>query len=124
MTIHKSIINKKIQMSARKITMLVIAFLKDFAESGTCQTKTLQPRTVVTSDGEVDDFDSFIRLLLYTNELNIVGLVYSSFGVSLRWRWQRHQLYTPTCPLQSNTAHVQHCAGWVQNGCRTSAIRN
>jgi len=49
-----------------------------FAESGTCKTKTLQPRTVVTSDGEVDDFDSFIRLLLYTNELNIVGLVYSS----------------------------------------------
>jgi len=65
-------------MSARTITMLLIAFSIGFAESGTCQTKTLQPRTVVISDGEVDDFDSFIRLLLYTNELNIVGLVYSS----------------------------------------------
>src|SRR4030095_10083148 len=60
------------------ITILLIVLLMGFAESATCQTKTLQPRTVVTSDGEVDDFDSFIRLLLYTNELNIVGLVYSS----------------------------------------------
>lgn len=37
-----------------------------------------QPRTIVVSDGEVDDMDSFIRLLLYSNELNIVGMVYSS----------------------------------------------
>lgn len=44
----------------------------------TAQTKTSQPRTIITSDGEVDDFDSFIRLLLYSNELNIVGMVYSS----------------------------------------------
>ena len=65
-------------MRVRIITILLIVFLIGFAETGTCQTKTLPPRTVVTSDGEVDDFDSFIRLLLYTNELNIVGLVYSS----------------------------------------------
>jgi hypothetical protein len=35
-------------------------------------------RTIVTTDGEVDDVDSFIRLLLYSNDMNIVGLVYSS----------------------------------------------
>lgn len=35
-------------------------------------------RTIVTTDGEVDDQDSFIRLLLYANEFNIIGLVYSS----------------------------------------------
>lgn len=37
-----------------------------------------KPRTVITTDGEVDDVDSFIRMLLYANELDIVGLVYSS----------------------------------------------
>ena len=37
-----------------------------------------KPRTVITTDGEIDDVDSFVRLLLYANELNIVGLVYSS----------------------------------------------
>ena len=36
------------------------------------------PRTIVTTDGELDDVDSFIRLLLYSNEFNIEGLVISS----------------------------------------------
>ncbi|WP_088340920.1 DUF1593 domain-containing protein [Robiginitalea sediminis] len=36
------------------------------------------PRTIVTTDGEIDDVDSFIRMLLYTNELQVEGLVYSS----------------------------------------------
>jgi hypothetical protein len=35
-------------------------------------------RTIVTTDGEVDDVDSFIRMLLYTNEFEIAGLIYSS----------------------------------------------
>lgn len=35
-------------------------------------------RTIVTTDGEVDDFNSFIRFLLYTNEFDVEGLVYSS----------------------------------------------
>lgn len=37
-----------------------------------------KPRTIVTTDGEVDDQDSFLRLLLYSNEFNIEGMVYSS----------------------------------------------
>jgi hypothetical protein len=37
-----------------------------------------KPRTIVTTDGEVDDQDSFIRMLLYSNEFNLIGLVYSS----------------------------------------------
>ncbi|MCP9235907.1 DUF1593 domain-containing protein [Lewinella sp. JB7] len=35
-------------------------------------------RTVVTTDGEIDDVDSFVRLLLYANEFELEGLVYSS----------------------------------------------
>ncbi|MEJ2006347.1 MAG: DUF1593 domain-containing protein, partial [Cyclobacteriaceae bacterium] len=37
-----------------------------------------KPRTIITSDGEIDDADSFIRMLLYANEFNIEGLIYSS----------------------------------------------
>ncbi|MCJ7468284.1 MAG: DUF1593 domain-containing protein [Maribacter sp.] len=37
-----------------------------------------KPRTIVTTDGEIDDVDSFIRMLLYSNEFKIEGLVYSS----------------------------------------------
>jgi Protein of unknown function (DUF1593) len=35
-------------------------------------------RTIVTTDGEIDDVDSFIRMLLYSNEYQVEGLVYSS----------------------------------------------
>ena len=37
-----------------------------------------QARTVVTTDGEIDDVDSFIRMLLMSNEFTLEGLVYSS----------------------------------------------
>ncbi len=37
-----------------------------------------QPRTIITTDGEIDDVDSFIRMLLYSNEFKIEGLIYSS----------------------------------------------
>ncbi len=35
-------------------------------------------RTIVTTDGEVDDMDSFMRLMLYANEMDIAGLILSS----------------------------------------------
>ncbi|WP_296705704.1 nucleoside hydrolase-like domain-containing protein [Algoriphagus sp.] len=37
-----------------------------------------KPRTIVTTDGEIDDVDSYIRMLLYANEFQIEGLIYSS----------------------------------------------
>lgn len=58
--------------------LLILVCFFAVVQQGISQTKTVSPRTVVTSDGEVDDFDSFIRLLLYSNEINLVGLVYSS----------------------------------------------
>ncbi|VBB09688.1 Hypothetical protein LUCI_4986 [Lucifera butyrica] len=36
------------------------------------------PRTIVTTDGEIDDMDSFLRFLLYTDEMDVEGLIYSS----------------------------------------------
>ena len=42
------------------------------------QEQLTKPRTIVTTDGEVDDVDTFIRILLYANEFDIVGLIYSS----------------------------------------------
>jgi hypothetical protein len=37
-----------------------------------------KPRTIITTDGEIDDVDSFVRMLLYTNEFHLEGLIYSS----------------------------------------------
>lgn len=45
---------------------------------------SLRPRTIVTADPELDDLNSMIRLLLYSNELQIEGLVYASS----RFHWK------------------------------------
>lgn len=37
-----------------------------------------RPQTVVMTDGEVDDMDSFLRFLLYTNDVDVRGIIYSS----------------------------------------------
>jgi len=42
------------------------------------QPERTKVKTIVTTDGEVDDQDSFIRMLLYSNEFDLVGLIYSS----------------------------------------------
>lgn len=42
------------------------------------ETENKKPRVIITNDGEIDDKNSFIRLLYYANDLNLVGLVQSS----------------------------------------------
>ncbi|MDQ0644213.1 DUF1593 domain-containing protein [Microbacterium murale] len=42
------------------------------------------PRTIVTTDPEIDDANSLVRLLLYANEIEIQGLVYA--GSQFHWR--------------------------------------
>jgi len=57
-------------------------------------------RTIVTTDGEVDDQDSFIRMLLYSNEFNLIGLVYSSS----QWHYKgdgKGTRYTSPMPMTS-----------------------
>lgn len=79
---------------------------------------TSTPRTIITTDPELDDNNSLIRLLLYSNELHIDGLITSSsephwkgdgqgtpytgeveadrFGLDLcpcsEWRWYDHHI--------------------------------
>lgn len=44
----------------------------------------VRPRTIVTADPELDDLNSMIRLLLFSNEIQIEGLVYASS----RFHWR------------------------------------
>ncbi|MDN3496830.1 DUF1593 domain-containing protein [Planococcus sp. APC 4015] len=43
-----------------------------------------RPRTIITADPELDDLNSMIRLLLFSNELAIEGLIYASS----RFHWR------------------------------------
>ena len=67
----------------------LLAALLTTAVLGTCTlpvmaatTETIDrstlPRTVITTDGEVDDMNSVLRALLYSNEMDIAGIVITS----------------------------------------------
>jgi hypothetical protein len=57
---------------------IIIYCLLVFACAPQLRAGEVKPRTIVTTDGEIDDVDSFIRMLLYANEFQLEGLVYSS----------------------------------------------
>ncbi len=60
-------------------SFLFLTALLFFAPSvSNAETQPNKPRTIITTDGEIDDVDSFIRMLLYANEFKIEGLIYSS----------------------------------------------
>src|SRR6187397_3618331 len=65
-------------MKKRLLTMFLFVVVIAITPRGVAQPTPTRARTIVTTDGEVDDQDSFIRMLLYANEFNLVGLVYSS----------------------------------------------
>ncbi len=67
--------NKRFHFPALLIALL---FIISGCQTAAAQSHSAKPRTIVTTDGEVDDQDSFIRMLLYSNEFNLIGLVYSS----------------------------------------------
>ena len=68
---------KKVFMK-KKFSLIYAIVMLLFSLPSFSQVKTSKPRTIVTTDGEIDDVNSYIRLLLYSNEFNIEGLVYSS----------------------------------------------
>src|SRR5687767_45691 len=65
-------------MKNRLLSMFLFVLVMAISSPGIAQPTPARARTIVTTDGEVDDQDSFIRLLLYSNEFNIEGLIYSS----------------------------------------------
>ena len=75
-----------------------------------------KPRTIVTTDGEVDDMDTFIRLLLYMNEFKVEGIVYSSS----QWHYSgdgKGTLFTSPTNRQYGERTDLRWAGteWIQN---------
>lgn len=49
-----------------------------------------KPRVIVTCDPELDDLNSLIRLLLFSTDFRIEGLIYTSSQFPLERGWQRH----------------------------------
>src|SRR5689334_7269329 len=74
--------------------------------------QTAKPRTIVTTDGEVDDIDSFIRMLLYSNEFALEGLVYSSS----QWHYAgdgKGTLFTSEMPFTARRYGTRTSLRWA-----------
>ncbi|WP_373398310.1 nucleoside hydrolase-like domain-containing protein [Algoriphagus halophilus] len=48
------------------------------SKQGFSQTSPEKPRIIITADPELDDNNSLIRLILYSSDLRIEGLIYAS----------------------------------------------
>jgi Protein of unknown function (DUF1593) len=56
----------------------LVALAPASAQAGKKPRASEKPRVVITQDGEVDDMDSFIRYLYYSNEFDTAGIIYTS----------------------------------------------
>ena len=91
-----------------RITFLFFCFVVNSAYSQS--DKQIKPRIIITADPELDDNNSLIRLLLYSSDLQIEGLIYASSqfhwkgdGKGTKWfvpgrEYARFGLDTCPCP--------------------------
>ena len=70
-------IKKNILLAVTALTLVLSPMGVLGATSEVIDRSTL-PRTVITTDGEVDDMNSVLRALLYANEMDIAGIVITS----------------------------------------------
>ncbi|WP_234733891.1 DUF1593 domain-containing protein [Tellurirhabdus bombi] len=82
------------------LALLAVVLLWEGRFSAYAQSRSAKPRTIITTDGEVDDVDTFVRMLLYSNEFAIEGLVYSSS----QWHYKGDGKGTKFTSEMENTA--------------------
>jgi hypothetical protein len=67
----------KFSWPARTAALILLAALALLAPA-VARADAAKPRMILTQDGEVDDMDSFIRFLYYSNEFDTAGIIYTS----------------------------------------------
>jgi len=68
------------------ISAAIIVMMLCMAPGSCVPARDAKPRIIVTTDGEIDDRCSMVRFLLYANEWDIEGLIYSSS----KFHWKGH----------------------------------
>lgn len=106
-------ITSKAKCSSPRVSLYVITLLTMFFIRNTlhAQNSLTRPRIVVTCDPELDDNNSLIRLLLYSSDLQVEGLIYASSGFHWKGDGKGTRWFVPgreyarfgldTCPCES-----------------------
>ena len=95
-------------------SLLVLNAILFCHASGPSHRHSEKMRTVITTDGEVDDMNSFIRMLLYSDKLQIEGLIYSSS----MWHYAgdgKGTLFTSEMPMTEKMYGQRSSLRWDRN---------
>ncbi|MFN3588666.1 MAG: nucleoside hydrolase-like domain-containing protein, partial [Spirosomataceae bacterium] len=65
---------------SQRIKQLLLLILLSYSPSVLAQEikMAVKPRIIITADPELDDNNSLIRMILYSSDLQIEGLIYAS----------------------------------------------
>ncbi len=91
--------------------LLIFAFLP-LVGSAQSIAKEAKPRIVITCDPELDDNNSLIRFLLFSNELDVQGLIYASSGYHWKGDGKGTKWYVPGREYTRFGLDTCPCASW------------
>src|SRR5262245_41246767 len=74
-----------------------------------------RPRTIVTTDPELDDSNSLVRFLLYGDEVTTEGLSYATSGVHWRGDGKGTLLSVPNREYSRGGLDLCPCTSWRWN---------
>ncbi len=99
--------------SLRRVIPAVVVFL-GFAGSLSSQTNSTapRPRTIVTTDPELDDSNSLVRFRLYTNEVTTEGLIYASSQFHWRGDGKGTLFSVPNREYSRGGVNLCPCTSW------------
>jgi len=103
------------------VFLLIVLIFTNVPSVSAQKVSSQRPRTIVTTDGEVDDIDSFIRMLLYSNEFKLEGLVYGSS----MWHYKgdgKGTLFTSEMPMTAKMYGAKTDLRWVGTTWMTELI--
>src|SRR6201994_2991336 len=102
---------KRLYNHVRFFLMLFVAFFLAYTVRAQTADGKMRPRIVITADPELDDNNSLIRFLLYSSDLDVEGLIYTSSGYHWKGDGKGTKWYVPgreyarfgldTCPCTS-----------------------
>ena len=103
------------QMLRRIIPLVVIGLSVVSPLSSQTNTAPVRPRTIVTTDPELDDSNSMVRFLLYANEVQTEGLIYASSQFHWRGDGKGTKFSKPNREYSRGGLTLCPCTSWRWN---------
>jgi Cellulose-binding Sde182, nucleoside hydrolase-like domain/Cellulose-binding protein Sde0182, C-terminal domain len=100
----------------RRVVLLVVLYLGGVSPlASQTNPARVRPRTIVTTDPELDDSNSMVRYLLYTNEVTTEGLIYASSQFHWRGDGKGTRFSKPNREYSRGGLNLCPCTSWRWN---------